>query len=103
MAGAQGGEEEPRGSVLLPHTVTAVAPALLCGNGPAPGGLVPAAAGRVSRGDCVLTVFCSRFQARLWRKFRLVRTSCISFARLFWCLGRLRALSAWVKVAVEPG
>lgn len=40
MAGAWGGEEESRGSVLLPHTVTAVPPALLCGSGPAPGSLV---------------------------------------------------------------
>lgn len=59
MAGARGGEEESGGSVLLPHTVTAVPPALLCGSGPAPGGLVAAAVGRVSKGDCVLTVFHS--------------------------------------------
>lgn len=50
MAGAWGGEEGTRDSVLLPHTVTAVPPALLCGSGPAPGGLVPAAAGRASKG-----------------------------------------------------
>lgn len=59
MAGARDGEEESGGSVLLPHTVTAVPPALLCGNDPAPGGLVAAAVGRVSKGDCVLTVFHS--------------------------------------------
>lgn len=69
MAGAWGGKEEPRGSVILLHTVAAVPPALLCGNGPAPGSLVPAAAGRVSKGDGVLTVFHSCSQARLWRKF----------------------------------
>lgn len=58
MAGARGGEEESGGSVLLPHTKLehrAVPPALLCGNGPAPGDLVAAAVGRVSKGDCVLT------------------------------------------------
>lgn len=69
MAGAQGGEEGPGSSVLLPHTVTAVPSPLLGGSGPASGGLVPAAVGRVSKWTVSSLTFTAALRPGFGGKF----------------------------------